>query len=211
MIRAIIWDFDGTLVDTYPAIARAYAIALSAFEFTAPFERIVELSSQSLDHCTQQLAADHNLPVAEFEALFQQAYKQITPADQPPFLGMLSVCEVLREAGWRQYIVTHRRRASLNVLLDAHGLAHYFADIIAGDDGFPRKPDPAAFLALCARHNLSPATTVTIGDRPADMQAARAAGLRGHLFGSSALECEPDGHASTASELLQLLVPQPTG
>lgn len=210
MVRAIIWDFDGTLVDTYPAIARAYATALAAFGAAAPFERIVELSSQSLDGCTHQLAVDYNLPVAELETLFQQAYTQITPADQPPFEGMRSVCDALREAGWHQFIVTHRRRASLNVLLDAHGLAHHFAAIIAGDDGFPRKPDPAAFLALCARYNLDSSTTVAVGDQPADMQAARAAGLRAYLFGPGALAYEADGHAVTASTLLQLLVPWPT-
>jgi phosphoglycolate phosphatase-like HAD superfamily hydrolase len=140
---AIIWDFDGTLVDTYPAIARAYAVALATFGAEAPFERIVELSSYRLDRCTRQLAADYGLVVADLEVPFQRAYSQITSADQPPFPGVPAVCEALQKAGWRQFIVTHRRRASLDALLAAHGFARFIDDIIAGDDGFSRKPDPA--------------------------------------------------------------------
>jgi beta-phosphoglucomutase-like phosphatase (HAD superfamily) len=49
MFRCIIWDFDGTLVDTYPEIARTINQALATFDKTACLERITELSSVSLD------------------------------------------------------------------------------------------------------------------------------------------------------------------
>ena len=84
---AIIWDFVGTLVDTDPAIARAYAVARATFSAEAPFERIVELSSHSLDRCTRQLAADYGLAVADLEVPLRRASSQITSAFQPPFPG----------------------------------------------------------------------------------------------------------------------------
>ncbi len=51
MFQSIIWDFDGTLVDTYPAIARAVNTALAAYGKQADLPRVVELTSISLDHC----------------------------------------------------------------------------------------------------------------------------------------------------------------
>lgn len=96
---AIIWDFVGKLVDNYPAITLAYAVALATFSAEARFERIVELSSHSLDRCTRQLAADYGLAVADLEMPFRRAYSQITSADQPPFPGervlrpVMRVCE----------------------------------------------------------------------------------------------------------------------
>lgn len=182
-IRNIVWDVDGTLFDTYPAIARAFRAGLRELGTDAPLARIVELARESLGYCTATLAQAHHLDRALLEATVARHYERTTPEDQPPFPGVRAVCEAVRTVGGRNLIVTHRGPKGTAELLSASGLAEYFSDIITRADEFPRKPDPAAFRAIVARNGLRPDETLAIGDRDIDVLAARAAGLVTCFFG----------------------------
>src|SRR4051812_10609083 len=70
MFQSVIWDFDGTLVDTYPAIARAVNRALATFGRDASLARVIELSSICLDLCIKTLAADNDLHPDVLDAHF---------------------------------------------------------------------------------------------------------------------------------------------
>ncbi len=205
MFQSIIWDFDGTLVDTYPAIARAVNTALAAYDKQADLPRVVELTSISLDHCIKTLAAEYALPIEQFDARFEQAYLTITPTDQPPFPGILPICEYCVATNRQAFIVTHRRNASLHQLLTTHQLNHFFTDIVAGDDGFARKPDPSACLYLIDKHHLDHTTTLLIGDRDFDVVAGQRAGIKTCLFGGTFLDIRPDFTITTFDELYAIL------
>ena len=207
MFQAVIWDFDGTLIDTYPAIAHAINRALAAFGANAPLERIIELSSISLDHCMRELAQEHGLAEAALDVEFGRAYQTVTPEEQQPFPGVIAVCRTIQQRGGRNFIVTHRRRASLDRLLAAHHMAIYFADIVAADDGFPRKPDPSALLYLIQRHDIEPNSTLVVGDRELDILAGQRAGLKTCLFRGSFPNLSPDLRIESYQELLTLLEP----
>jgi HAD superfamily hydrolase (TIGR01509 family) len=208
VFQDIIWDFDGTLVDTYPAIARAVNLALAAFGASAALERIIELSSISLDHCMRELAQEHGLAEAALDAEFERAYPTVTPEQQQPFPDVVAVCRAIQQRGGRNFIVTHRRRASLDRLLATHQMAAYFTDIVAADDGFPRKPDPSALLYLVQRHAIEPHSALVIGDRELDILAGQRAGLKTCLFRGSFPGLSPDLRIESYQELLQLLEPQ---
>ena len=62
MLRTVIWDFDGTICDTYPAIAHAVNTALARFGAQATLARVIELASISLERCIRTLAEDPNDP-----------------------------------------------------------------------------------------------------------------------------------------------------
>lgn len=207
MFQAIIWDFDGTLMDTYPAIARAVNLALAAFDMVVPLERIVELSSISLDYCIRELAQTHDLPYDQLDAQFTRAYQTVTPEEQPPFPDVIAVCQAIQRSHGRNFIVTHRRRASLQRLLTTHQMSAYFTDIIAGDDGFPRKPSPQSLLYLLQRHSLAPQHTLVIGDRDLDILAGQRAGVKTCLFRGSFSDLSPDLHIQSFQELLPILAP----
>lgn len=64
--------------------------------------------------------------------------------------------------------------------------------VISHDDGFPRKPDPSAFLTLIERHHLPREETLTIGDRELDILAAQAAGVSAALVGTAAVAATPE-------------------
>jgi HAD superfamily hydrolase (TIGR01509 family) len=182
LIKNIIWDVDGTLFDTYPAIAGAFRAALRKLGKDAAQEKIMALAKESLDYCLTTLAAECLLKEEELDRAFDEYYARVTFADQPPFPGARAVCESILAAGGRNVIVTHRGRAGTAGLLDAHGMTPLFAGWITRDDGHPRKPDPAAFEAALRDYGLSRAETLAIGDREIDVLAGKAAGLPTCLF-----------------------------
>jgi HAD superfamily hydrolase (TIGR01509 family) len=192
MIQHLIWDVDGTLFDTYPAIARSFQAAARDLGAPVTYDEVMRLALVSVDHCVTTLSNTYALPTDRREELFDQHYRAITPEDQPPFAGVEAVCQHVRARGGLNLIVTHRRRAGLDRLLATHRLTAYFTDILSNDDAYPRKPDPAAFLALIERHQLPRDTTLGVGDRDIDILAAQAAGLRAAVFGTSYGASTPD-------------------
>jgi HAD superfamily hydrolase (TIGR01509 family) len=186
VIRHLIWDVDGTLFDTYPAIVGAFCSALAELGHSSSREQVAELAAISIGHCAEVLAPACGVEPGELLQRFSAHYRAIPPEEQPPFPGAAALCAHIRAQGGLNVIVTHRGRESTKSLLAAHGLSEHFAGIVAGDDGYPRKPDPAAFLAVMAAHGLAPEETLAIGDREIDVLAGRAAGVRTCLFGTPA-------------------------
>lgn len=204
-LRNIIWDVDGTLFDTYPAISRAFQAALIDLGHDAPLDRIAELARESLGHCATTLAQDYRLEQDELEAAFLRHYDAAGPEAQPPFPGVKEICEHVCRIGGQNLIVTHRGARGTAELLAASGLTQFFSGGITHADGYPRKPDPAAFNAIIDRHGLNRDETLAIGDRDIDVQAGRAAGVFTGLFGSTGSADEADLAISDFRDLARLL------
>jgi phosphoglycolate phosphatase-like HAD superfamily hydrolase len=192
VIRHVIWDVDGTLFDTYPAIVGSLHAAATDLGAPVALDETHALALIEVDHCLKVLAATYDLPLDLLADGFARHYQQTPPADQPPFDGAAEACRLIQARGGLNLIVTHRRRAGLDRLLAANGMADLFADIISHDDGFPRKPDPSAFLTLIERHHLPREETLAIGDRELDILAAQAAGLSAALVGTAAVTATPE-------------------
>ncbi len=192
MIKYLIWDAGGTLFDTYPAVVEACRVALSGFGKAAPSEWVMALCKQTTSHGIRTLADMFSLDEMTFQQHFKQSYADIDVQYQPPFPGVEDVCRYICEIGGRNFIVTHRARASLQTLLEAHRMAHYFTDSIAKEDPYPRKPDPAAIEALIARYTLDRSKCLLVGDRNLDIVAGQRAGIRTCFFGSELHEAQPD-------------------
>lgn len=182
MVQAILWDFDGTICDTYPAIARAVNQALAQFGAAADLERVIELTSISLDACVRTLAAEHAIPYADLDAVFTVTYRSVQPKNQPPFPGFADFCAWASQHGVQHFMITHRRRESLLRLLATHNLTHYFTHIIAADDGFPKKPAPDALIYILNKYGIMPSNALLVGDRDFDVRAGQAADIPTALF-----------------------------
>ena len=208
MIQHVIWDVDGTLFDTYPAIVRSMQAAANDLGAPATYDQVMRLALVSVDHCVTTLCDTYALQPDQLEKLFDQHYQTITPEDQPPFAGAEAVCDSVRARGGLNLIVTHRRRAGLDRLLATHRLTDYFSGIISHDDAYPRKPDPAAFNALIERHQVPRGVTLGVGDRDIDILAAQAAGLRAAFFGTNTSASAPDFVFTDFTQLLQYITAQ---
>ena len=205
IFRNAIWDFDGTLFDTYPAISRAFQQALADFGASAPLSEIESLCLVEVSHCATVLAARFGLEMDAFTGAFGKHYAAIPLASQPPFPGVREVCERIAAAGGVNAIVTHRSGETADRILAQHGLRSLFVEVITRDDGYPRKPDPAAFLAVLRHQGLDPQETLAIGDREIDILAGRAAGLATCLYRGTQASIAADIAISDFAELLAYL------
>ncbi|NMB90587.1 MAG: HAD family hydrolase, partial [Chloroflexi bacterium] len=177
MIKNLIWDVDGTLFDTYPAIVRSFQQALEGLGHTAGAAEVKDLALVSIQHCARQLAGHYGVDAVALEERFDDIYSAIPKAEQRPYPGVGQVLAEVLARGGVNAIVTHRRRASTEELLGVHELRDLFSDIAAGDEGYPKKPAPDAFHVILARCQMDPAHTATVGDRENDIRAGQAAGL----------------------------------
>ncbi|RPI99911.1 MAG: HAD family hydrolase, partial [Chloroflexi bacterium] len=126
--------------------------------------------------------------------------------DNAPCAGVILACQRVLAAGGRNYIITHRGSASLMALLDWYRVGGLFADFVTRDDGFPRKPDPAAFNAVIDRHGLCRDEVLVVGDRKLDVLAGQAAGVHTCLFAEQPVpEVTPDHLIARFDELSAVL------
>jgi phosphoglycolate phosphatase-like HAD superfamily hydrolase len=206
MFRNIIWDVDGTLFDTYPAIARAFQVTLNDLGKDASLDWIEELARISLSYCVTTLANQCQLNEKDIGQAFVEHYDRTSPEEQLPFPGVITVCQYICTLGGINVIVTHREHKGTNELLTAHKMSHYFTACLARDDGYPRKPHPAAFEAMLKIHKLQPEETMAIGDRDIDVLAGQAAGIFTCLFGLKNDRAMADLTIRSFDELYRYLV-----
>jgi phosphoglycolate phosphatase-like HAD superfamily hydrolase len=206
--RLLIWDFDGTLFDTYPAIVDALLRTLEDYGVQEDYDAVMALARVTVGSCQDTLIKRHGLPAEEFSEAWLARYWSSPPEVQPPFPGAVRICERMIEAGGVNVIFTHRRNATTRQVLDESGLTHLFADVWSADQGRPSKPDPAAFLALMERYGASPSETLAIGDRPIDVEAGKRAGAATCFFGPiDPGDTDPDIIIADYAELEAILFP----
>jgi HAD superfamily hydrolase (TIGR01509 family) len=205
VIQNILWDVDGTLFDTYPAITYAISKSLNEMGVTVALNVIDGLVRQSIERCIVTLSQRFKLDPDLLGARFAESYRRMDPAYQPPYPGVEAVCRTVHERSGVNSIVTHRSLDSTSKLLDTHMLSAYFDSIFSIEQGYPRKPDPGMVLAALEKHELDPSQTLLIGDRDLDIQAGQMAGVRTCSFGTPNLTVPAEMHVSNYSQLLELL------
>lgn len=173
MVRHVIWDMGGTLVDTYPQLHATFVEVVAAHGKRVTPAEIARLTHDSTAHAIANLSARFGIDDGEFEEA-NSSLKRHWESEPPPAVpGARRLMRDLADAGGLNLVATHRDRRSATSLLDT--LALPVNDLICPEDGYPRKPDPAMFRALLERHGLDPARCLAVGDRPIDAEAAHAA------------------------------------
>jgi len=179
--RLLVFDLDGTLVDSTRDLASATNAALRqvAPDATAlPVETVVGfvgngarvLVERTLRHARLDLPADTVLPV------FLECYERCLLDTTRPYPGIPEALEALDRC--LLAVLTNKPGPLARRLLDGLGLAPRFARIWGAGDVPARKPDGAGLVRLVEELGATPSTTWMIGDSPVDAQTARAAGVR---------------------------------
>jgi 2-phosphoglycolate phosphatase len=183
----VLFDLDGTLVDTAPDIARALAAALEAVGVPAPpldaVKQMVgdgarELIRRAFAAVGGGAAPDEESEEATF-GRFIASYRQNVCVDSRLYPGVAEGLAALRGDGASLAVVTNKPGDLARSVLATLGIAASFVAIIGDGDGFPRKPDPAAALSVLAKVGAlgaSPAATFVVGDGLPDMRLGRALG-----------------------------------
>lgn len=177
-MKNYIWDFDGTLFDTYPAMVDGAWQALKDFGISMDKK---EIYFKMKKYSTSYLINESNLNAREFNELFHRYEKESTEVSRP-FPETKQVLEMLKDNGGRHFILTHRLTESTWGLLKEHRLAHLIEEVVGIDQDFPRKPDPASLNYLIDTFHLERTDTMMIGDRLLDIEAGKNAGVATCLY-----------------------------
>ncbi|HFD0530790.1 TPA: HAD-IA family hydrolase [Enterococcus faecium] len=177
-MKNYIWDFDGTLFDTYPAMVDGAWQALKDFGISMDKK---EIYFKMKKYSTSYLINESNLNAKEFNELFHRYEKESTEVSRP-FPETKQVLEMLKDNGGRHFILTHRLTESTWGLLKEHRLAHLIEEVVGIDQDFPRKPDPASLNYLIDTFHLERTDTMMIGDRRLDIEAGKNAGVATCLY-----------------------------
>ena len=177
-----IWDFDGTLFDSYDAITRAFFRATQELHIPINFEELRQLVKHSLGHAARELAARHGLNARDI----LDAYRRYEPLEETldtlkPYPGTGELLRLICAKGGSNYLYTHRDLLSMRAIAH-HGLGDCIQGAVTREDQFQRKPEPDALLHLIAQHGLLPGRCIMIGDRVLDVEAGINAGIAAALF-----------------------------
>ena len=181
MDTLVLFDLDGTLLDSYPAMVRSFVAGAADFGLTVTPERVLTLMKENLRYCCDVIGAEHSIPSDTLIAAFRRHEQEELAKVLPPIAGIPETLEALHSCGVKHYVATHRD-LQCRELLEKAGLLAYFSGFVAQEDGLPRKPAPDMLLHLMAQHGLDPAQCMMVGDRPLDTEAGMAAGVTGVLL-----------------------------
>jgi phosphoglycolate phosphatase len=218
MIKAVLIDLDGTLLDTAPDLAAAANAMLAEHGLEPlPAQAVRDFIGRGIPHLVERClqAAGRPLPCAHLESAlrsFGAHYRRLNGRASAAFPGVPEALERLRAAGLRLACVTNKAAAFTAPLLEKSGLAPFFDTVVTSDQIGRRKPHPEPFLHACRQLEVAPAAAVVIGDSANDAEAARAAGCRvllvsyGYCEGRDVRTLDADGVVATLEEAADLLL-----
>lgn len=180
--RLVIFDCDGTLVDSQNSIFATMTAAYAALGLAPPSrQEVLGVVGLSLPQAFAALAATHTRAVqSELVGLYKSVFPHTREAIQggdPLYPGMRETVELLAaRADVVLGVATGKSRRGVARLFDREGWHSHFATIQTADDN-PSKPHPSMILKAMVETDVEPERTLMIGDTSFDMEMARSAGV----------------------------------
>jgi len=178
----VLWDLDGTLIDSAGHHWVAWHDTLAAFGRTVTAGDFANSFGKRNDEILhelfgQELEAEWIERVSEAK---EQAYRRRLREQGLGLLpGALSWFERLRGAGWRQALASSAPRPNIDAVFESLApLGQYLGVVVSADEVGCGKPDPAVFLEAARRLGLPPGRCIVVEDAPAGLEGARRAGMR---------------------------------
>ena len=179
--RAVLWDMDGTLVDSAEYHRLSWQEPLRREGHVLTRERFLSTFGRRNDAVLRDLLGEGlaDADVARIAAAKEEGYRDLVRRGGiAPLPGVTGWLTRLRAGGWRQAVASSAPRLNIATVLESLALADAF-DAVAGEEDVTRgKPDPQIFLVAAGKLGVPPARCVVVEDAPAGLEAARRAGMR---------------------------------
>lgn len=181
MFTHIIWDFDGTLFDTYPAMSAAFRDTLKfKLGIDEEIDEIRRLMKISMGRAYSHYTEKHGL-----DSLFFEEYNRLRylyeMVESKPFDGIIGLCRQIVLNGANNYLFTHRDNSALS-LIEKFNMLNLFTGFVTQTDGLAHKPSPEGIYRLIEKHQIPPDCAIMAGDREIDVLSAKNAGISAVLF-----------------------------
>lgn len=205
LFENIIWDFDGTLFDTYPGMVYAFKRALGDNEVEVSEAEILKHMKISVTSAINHFKELYPLS-DEFASRFSFYEKNLEADKIMPFPYAKEICLHFKRNGGRNFILTHRGNSTLK-FLKYHGMIDCFDEIGTKHNRFKRKPDSEGFTYFIEKYSMSNDTVLAIGDRSCDILGAKKANIKTCLYNTNGIDIneKSDFTIKSLSELFSIL------
>jgi len=196
LIRGIIFDFDGTLIDSYEPIAESLNHVRATYDRPPfPLEEVRAMVGHGLEKLIESAIGPDQ--VADGVRIFRERYAAICESRTKILPQVRDTLDELDRRGYQMGIATNKPSYFARDILKALEIEHLFAEVIGPNDVERPKPDPEMLEIIMMRMGLNAEETVYVGDMPIDVEVARKAGVDAYTL--------PTGSASRE----QLLASRP--
>jgi phosphoglycolate phosphatase len=217
----IMFDLDGTLVETAPEIFDAVNDTLRYFNMPEVTQQQVNdwIGHGTRELLIQALAFSGKVPDSTVRASdslklsvsrFDTHYQQRCGTRSQLYPQVRETLTALREQGVKLAVVTNKEGRYTDTVLNAHSLAPLLDAVVSGDSFPAKKPDPTGVQSCLCRFGVSPERALFVGDSSIDVATARNAGVRvwalpyGYNMGQPIEACAPDRVIADCSALLNV-------
>ncbi len=178
-MKAIFFDFDGTLANTTAGIVATVAATLREMNRSMPNEEDIRgVIGLPLDAALQQLGGLDDLDKEEATRIYKRLFPTYEAQLVTIFPGVPETLAALHRRGIRMAVCTSRDLSSLRIIMDKHGLTPYFEHLATADDHLTPKPAPHMVQHLLHTMHLQPGDAWVVGDTTFDIDMGNSAGCR---------------------------------
>jgi beta-phosphoglucomutase len=179
--RAVLWDMDGTLIDSEEFHWISWRNTMANEGIAITHEQFLASFGQRNDSIIPRWLGAAATPesIERIGNAKEQLYRHLIRRDGiSPLPGVASWLHRLHKEGWLQAIASAAPRANIDAVLEALSATHIFQGIVSAEDVHRGKPDPEVYLTAASRVGVSPDRCVVVEDAVAGIEGARRAGMR---------------------------------
>ena len=178
-IKHFIWDFDGTLFDSYPIIIATLRAALQEYGHDCDPVEAMRLMLQNIGVAQHYYADKFGIVYEDLIETYYSHHNRLNPQlAAEPMADVEKVLKKICESGRKNYIFTHRKCSTTAQYLEKYCLSQYFTEIVGPEaPNFAYKPSPDSLLYLMDKYGMTAEDAVMVGDRDCDLGSARNAGI----------------------------------
>ena len=179
-IKAILFDLDGTLLDTLDDIADSANYALSAMGYPPhPVPAYRYFVGQGADNLLKSIVPeDGRTPerLASIKKIYSERYAEHSMDKTRPYDGVAAAIEELRKFPVKLAVISNKQEDATKAAITAAFAPGMFDAVAGGRDGVPLKPDPTAVYNILGEFGVSPGEAMFVGDTAVDAETAGNAG-----------------------------------
>lgn len=179
VLRAVLLDVDGTLIDSNDEHARAWVEAFGEFGHDVPFERVRRLIGKGGDKIMPAvIGVDSDSPDGKrIDQRRTQLFRERYLPQLKPFPAAKQLLERMRDEGLRLVVATSAKEEEMDALLEICGASELVTGRASGDAAEDSKPDGDIVAAALAQASVGAGEALMLGDTPYDIEAARRVGV----------------------------------
>ncbi len=193
MKKAVIWDFDGTLIDSYGLIVESLFKVTSTYSNKYTKEEIYKFSiDKSVREFIELFSKEYN---TTFEEIHNPYKNYVTLGEKEINLtpNAKEILAFVKSCGYENFIYTHKGKTTFEVLKNLE-IEKYFTEVLTGDMGLKRKPHPQALEYFIDKYNLDKSNSYYVGDRSLDIECGNNAKINSIYFNENKVENDNATH-----------------